>query len=103
MTRLKKELDELEKELKELEKEEIPTQIKDDEHSTKYQMMQVEHLRDHMHNVIESTNFQDLENHSYLNFHEIIRNKQEDQSEEKNEKHESIQDLKKTLSRAIAQ
>ena len=36
MTRLKKELDELEKELKELEKEEIPTQIKDDEHSTKY-------------------------------------------------------------------
>lgn len=37
--RLKQELDDLEQELKLLEKEEIPTQIKNDEHSSKYQMI----------------------------------------------------------------
>jgi hypothetical protein len=36
---LKQELDDLERELRELEKDEIPTKIKNDEHSTKYQML----------------------------------------------------------------
>lgn len=57
MARLKMELDELERELRELERDEIPTQIKEDAHSSKFQMKEVDTLRSHMHNVLSSTNF----------------------------------------------
>jgi len=81
LERLKQELDDLERELRELEKEEIPTQIKEDPHSTKHQMGQVNTLRTHMQNVLQSTNFQDLESHAQLDFYEILNRKRVEKSQ----------------------
>ena len=70
--RMRHELDELQRELKELEKEEIPSRLAVQTMSAKQSLKTIDELRSFMHNVVESSSFQDMETRSNLDLKDIL-------------------------------
>ena len=70
--RMQRELDELQKELVELEKEEIPSRMAQQAQSAKQSLTTIDELRAFMHNLVESSSYQDMETKANLDLKEVL-------------------------------
>ena len=79
--------------------------IKEDPHNSNHQIHEVEALRNHMHDILSSTSFQDLETQTPLEFHDIQSKQRADSSNlpDRSQAQLGTQDLPRALAKALAE